>query len=478
MSIITCYLLSIKGEKEMKIIVLNGSPKGELSVTMQYVAFLAKNYPEHEFNIVHIAQRIKRFEKDPFTFTQVIDQVRASDAVIWGFPLYILMVHAHYKRFIEMIFERGAQGAFEGKYTAAISTSIHFFDHTAHNYVHAICDDLAMRFFDSFSADMYDLFKEEGRQQLIEFGRQFFEAVQNQVPSQRQYLPLTYRDFSYQPELEPNPVGVGGKKVVILHDENQSGSNLAKMVARCKSAFDGEVTLVNIHDVDIKASCQGCLECGANNRCAYTGKDSYIEFYKSTVMTADILVYAGRIVDRYLSSYWKMFFDRIFFNTHTPVLIGKQVAIVVSGPLSQVPNLMEIFHGFFEFQGANLVGMVSDESGSSAEIDGWLDHLMARTLAYAKSAYVRPQTFLGVGGMKLFRDDIYGRLRLVFKADHRAYIRMGIYKTFPQREVNTSLLNTFIVPMVNIPFVRGKFDKMIKKQMVQPLMQLVEKTKV
>ncbi len=87
----------------MKIIVLNGSPKGELSVTMQYVAYLAKLYPQHEFNIVHIAQRIKRLENDRTAFDQVIDQVRAADAVLWGFPLYILIVHAHYKRFIELI---------------------------------------------------------------------------------------------------------------------------------------------------------------------------------------------------------------------------------------------------------------------------------------------------------------------------------------------------------------------------------------
>ena len=76
----------------MKIIVLNGSPKGELSVTLQYVNYLAKTFPQHEFNVVHIAQRIKRIEGDRPTFDGIIDQVRASDAVIWAFPLYILLV--------------------------------------------------------------------------------------------------------------------------------------------------------------------------------------------------------------------------------------------------------------------------------------------------------------------------------------------------------------------------------------------------
>ena len=459
----------------MKITVLNGSPKGELSVTINSVAYLAKIYPQHEFNIIHIAQRIKRLETDQAAFNHVIDQVRASDAVLWGFPLYILIVHEHYKRFIELIFERGAQAAFAGKYAASLSTSIHFFDHTAHNYIHSICDDLEMRFVDSFSPDMYDLLKEEGRQQLARFGQQFLEAIQNQAPTQRQYLPLTYREFSYQPELQPNPVATAGKKVVILHDEQQPDSNLAKMVARCSSALAGEVTVVNIHDIDIKASCLGCLECGGNYRCAYTGKDGFIEFYKATVMTADVLIYAGRMVDRYLSSRWKMFFDRIFFNTHTPVLVGKQVAFVISGPFSQVPNLMEIFSGFFGFQRANIVGVVSDESGNSADLDRLLDQLLARALAYAQAGYLRPQTFLGVGGLNLFRDDIYGRLRIVFAADHRAFRRMDVYKTFPPSELNTALLNTFVAPFVNLPPIRKKFDKMIKKQMVEPHQKVVAK---
>ena len=67
--------------------------------------------------------------------------------------------------------------------------------------------------------------------------------------------------------------------------------------------------------------------------------------YRTQVMAADILIYAGTIVDRYLSSRWKTFFDRSFFNTHTPKLIGKQMAFVISGPYSQLPNLNEILNG-------------------------------------------------------------------------------------------------------------------------------------
>jgi len=48
----------------MKIVVLNGSPKGDISVTMQYVHFIGRNFPEHELKIVNISSRIKAIEKD------------------------------------------------------------------------------------------------------------------------------------------------------------------------------------------------------------------------------------------------------------------------------------------------------------------------------------------------------------------------------------------------------------------------------
>ena len=48
----------------MKITVLNGSPKGPLSITLQYVYFLQKAFPQHEFGVYHVAQQIKKLARD------------------------------------------------------------------------------------------------------------------------------------------------------------------------------------------------------------------------------------------------------------------------------------------------------------------------------------------------------------------------------------------------------------------------------
>jgi multimeric flavodoxin WrbA len=436
---------------------------------------LIKKYPQHEYKTVNISQRIKAIEKNQAEFDQIITDIQAADGVLWAFPLYILIVHAHYKRFIELVFERGAQAAFAGKYAASLSTSIHFFDHTAHNYMHAICDDLGMRFVESFSPDMTDLLNQAGQTKTAQFGGHFLNAIQTGAATARQYAPLNWRNFRYEPGEAPEPLNTQGKKVVILHDSRDPNSNLSRMVGRCRLAFSGDVSVINLYDIDIKASCQGCLRCGAHNECAFAGKDGFIDFFRSQVMAADILVYAGTITDRYFSSRWKMFFDRSFFNTHTPVLGGKQLVFVISGPFSQLENLREIFTGFAEYQMANLVGFASDEFGTSQEIDAMLDGMMGRAASLAEQAYAQPATFLGFAGTKLFRDDMFGRLRIVFAADHRAYQRLGFYKTFPQRDLMTILLNTFVGPLLSIRRLRQAFNKQVKVQMAAPLKHVVDK---
>ncbi|MBN1812766.1 MAG: NAD(P)H-dependent oxidoreductase, partial [Anaerolineae bacterium] len=225
----------------MKIAVLNGSPKGITSVTMQYVHYIQKMFPQHEMDIVHVAQRIKKIERDEQAFQEIIEKVRASDGILWAFPLYILHVHGNYKRFIEMIWERGAEDVFEDKYAAALSTSIHFFDHTAHNYIHAICDDLEMRFAGSFSAEMQDLLKDEGQAKLVAFADGFFEAIEMSAPTPRAYIPIIAREFDYTPGPEKSPIAADGKKVVVVTDAEPHQTNLIHMVERFKAALSGEV---------------------------------------------------------------------------------------------------------------------------------------------------------------------------------------------------------------------------------------------
>jgi len=459
----------------MKITVLNGSPKGDLSATMQYVHFIQKKFPQHDLKIFNIAQQIKKIEKDEKAFQEIIDEVKSSQAVLWAFPLYVFLVSSQYKRFIELISEKGVKEAFQNRYTAVLTTSIHFFDHTAHNYMHAICDDLDMKYVGAFSADMYDLLKEKEREKLILFAGNFLEAIENRMLTSKSFGPLTHRKFDYIPGNSEKKIDDKGKKIVILTDSEGDQTSLARMIDRFKRSFSDPVEMINLYNLDIKGGCLGCIRCGHENICIYQDKDGFVEFYNSKLKTADVLIFAGTIKDRYLSSKWKQFFDRGFFNTHTPSLIGKQIGFIISGPLSQIPNLRQILEAYTEWQQANLVDVITDEHGDSAEIDALLQNLAERLIQLAGEGYIKPSTFLGVGAMKIFRDDVWGRLRFPFQADHRFYKKHGIYD-FPQKDYKARITNRILILLTKIPSMKKEiYTHRIKAEMIKPFQKILEK---
>ena len=458
----------------MKIIVLNGSPKGDISVTMQYVHFIQNKFPQHELKIINISQRVTRIEKDEKAFQEIIDEVKASDGVLWAFPLYFLLVHSHYKRFIELISEKKSEDAFKNKYTAVLTTSIHFFDHTAHNYMSAICDDLDMKYVGGFSADMDDLLKEKERERLILFAESFFEAIENKISTPKSYKPVTYSNFEYIPGNVKDKIDIGDKKVTIITDSEDNQTNLGRMIEQFKNSLVTDVEVINLNNLDIKGGCQGCIHCGFDNICIYQDKDEYIEFYNTKVKTAEVLIFAGTIKDRYLSSRWKLFFDRSFFNGHSPSLIGKQMGFIISGPLSQIPNLRQILEAYTEWQQLNLVDFITDEYKDSAKIDALLQSFAKRLIRFADKNYIKPSTFLIVGGMKIFRDDIWGRLRFVFQADNRFYKKHGMYD-FPQKDFRTRIRNGVMILLTKIPAFKKEFIKRIKTEMIKPHQKILKK---
>jgi hypothetical protein len=105
-----------------------------------------------------------------------------------------------YKRFIELIFERKQENAFSGKYAVSVSTSVHFFDHTAHNYICGICDDLEMHYAGGYSAAMYDLMKKPERARWLAFIDNFLDAASRRIATPRIYPPIPVNNFIYQPE--------------------------------------------------------------------------------------------------------------------------------------------------------------------------------------------------------------------------------------------------------------------------------------
>lgn len=456
----------------MKITVLNGSPKGEQSVTMQYVTFMQKKYPSYSYKIINISQRIKRIEKDEKAFLEIIEEINNANAILWATPVYFFLVPYQLKRFIELVSEKNAAAAFKNKYTAIITTSIHFYDHTAHNYMRAICEDLNMKYVDYFSAHMYDLAKEKGRSQLIDFAENFFNTIEKKIAVSTHFMPLLKSNFKYWQESIVKQISARGKKVLLLSDNSNQQSNVSKMLAQFKANFIEEPEEINISKLDIKGGCIGCIQCGYDNTCRYEGKDDYIEFYNSKVKTADIIVFAGEIKDRFLSAYWKLFLDRSFFNNHSPTLTNKQIIYIISGPLSQVSDIRQIFDANTQIQRANLVEFISDEYADSSIINKIITTTAQKAIDYSMQNIKREMNYLGVGGMKIFRDDIYGPLRFPFVADYKTYKKLGIFDSL-QNGFRERLKTMLMYTLVRFSKIRDHiYKKELKSGMIKPLQKI------
>ena len=149
----------------MNILVLNGSPKGKNSITLQTVNYLDK-LSRHTFNVLHVGQRIKAYEKD---MSEAIEALNAADLIIFAYPVYTFIAPSQLHRFIELIKERGVD--ISGKFATQITTSKHFYDVTAHRYIEENCYDLGLKYVKGLSADMDDLLAERGRREAKDFFR-------------------------------------------------------------------------------------------------------------------------------------------------------------------------------------------------------------------------------------------------------------------------------------------------------------------
>ena len=129
----------------------------------------------------------------------------------------------------------------------------------------------------------------------------------------------------------------------------------------------------------------------------------------------------------------------------------------------------------YEVQQASIVDFVTDECADSAEIDGLLLSLAERLLRSANDGYAKPASFLGVGGQKVMRDDIYGRLRFPFQADHTFYKKNGLYD-FPQKSYKSRAINLIMMLLSRIPLIRKEiYTKRIKTELIKPLQKVLER---
>ncbi len=453
----------------MEFLVVNGSPKNEVSVTQQYVRWLEQRFGQHDFPRLHVARELRQLERDPAAVEEVVGRMRSADAVLWAFPVYYFLVPSQMKRFVELLFEAGAGGQLKDCYATSLSTSIHFFDHTAHEYVQAVSEDLGMRYVEGLSAGMESLLGEEFRDSLAEFWEGFADMVERGAPVGRRFAPLVPASFTYRPG-RVEPVGEKtGRRIVILSDAGKQDVNLRRMERVLTGCLADDVERIEIGKLGLKGGCLGCIRCGWDGKCVY--RDGFDRVYREKILSADALILSGGVRDRYLSARWKRFFDRSFFLGHRPVWKGKQLLWLVSGPLRQLTTLRHVLESHAQIGKSNLVDVITDEVESTAELTARLREGAARFERALIRGLRKPRTFPAVAGTKLFRDFVF-LATSIFKEDDRYYSEQGIYD-FPHKKLRRILFDRSLGLAMLWPPFRKRVQRDMRKLMLKPLERVV-----
>lgn len=443
----------------MNIFVVNGSPKGQYSITLQTINYLQKRYPAHTFEVLHAGQRIKALEKD---FSPALSLLEKADLLIFSYPVYTFVAPCQLHRFIELVKESGI--SLEGKYATQLSTSKHFYDVTAHRYIEDNCYDLGLKYIRGLSADMDDLLTEKGRKEACAF----FDYVCWSVSNDK------YEDF---PESLPSPahmpvtvpaVSDTAKtgNVVIVTDATADDVQLNNMIARFRAVFPRKTRIFNIREYNLMGGCLGCFGCAVTGKCVY--KDNFDEVLRGEIQTAQSIVYAFSIKDHSMGSVFKMYDDRNFCNGHRTVTIGMPVGYLISGNYSRETNLQTIVEARAQVGSNFLAGVATDENIPDTAIDK-----LSATLIYAlEHAYVPPQNFYGIGGMKIFRDLIW-LMQGMMKADHKFYKAHGQYD-FPQKHFGTMLKMYLVGFLISNPKIKAKMGNAMNEGMIAPYKKLLD----
>lgn len=448
----------------MKILIVNGSPKGKYSVTLQTLNYLEILHPEHEFKVLHAGQIMKKLQRD---FTPALEMLREAELIVFSYPIYTFIAPSQLHYFISLMKNSGED--FSNKFVTQITTSKHFYDITAHKYVEDNCYDMNMKVIKGLSADMDDLTTEKGQKDAEEFFRLVIWNCENGYCE-----PVIARPKAKKPVKVSDAEGVAAKSdrlAVIVTDATDEDVQIKAMIKRFTAKLPMKSKVVNISEYPIKGGCLGCFKCAVSGKCIY--KDRFDEFLRNEIQSGDALVYAFTVRDHSMGPRFKMYDDRQFCNGHRTVTMGMPVGYLVSGEYSREANLQMIIEGRAEVGGNFLCGVATDEINPDGEIDR-----LARTLTYAvQNGYTRPANFYGVGGMKIFRDLIYV-MQGMMKADHKFYKAHGQYD-FPQKQKGRLIAMYLVGGLMSLPTTskNPKVTNIMNEGMLMPYNAILEKAR-
>lgn len=460
-------------DESIRVLVINGSPKGDYSLTLQHSRYMLGQETNVEWKVLQAGEALSPIQFSTQWLEAAMRDIEWADAILWNTPVYTMLVPWQLIRLVQLIRQAGRPEVFLGKYATSMMTCFHYYDHLAEDWLRATSEDLGMAYMEGRTADNMDMLKKEHRAGMHFFMHEFLEACRSRAPLERKFAPLTRKtspvftpvksatsdeDGKLSQEKQPEQLlNESVPRTVLLTDEYGKDGNLSRMIEVFAAAYPHPIEVVDINDFPYESGCHGCLRCELVGEC--DRKDGFQDFYMDLVNTCDVLVFGMNLEERYLRPVWKLFLDRTFSNGHRTSMMGKHTAYLVAGPLRSLPNVRQFLEGKDNVGRENAMAIIGDEGEESAQLQALLEQTALRLARATAANYQKSVNFLGLGGLKLFRDLIYS-MRGVVPDDHRFYKSNGLYD-FPQKNIPRQFFNLGMGAAFQIKAVRVQaFERM------------------
>lgn len=454
----------------MKITVINGSPKGENSTTIQYIKYLQKRNPADSFSIIHAGQKIRQYAK-PEAMDEVMDDIVQADLILFSYPVYTSLAPYQLAKFIELLKKHPNSDKLEGKFVSQLTTSMHFYDFTAHRYIIENTLDLKMKVIEGLSAEMEDLLLKKGQKQLTDFYSRLKFAIKNDITAYSSGNIPGDIDFVFRSQNTDANQKKSAKDTdtVIITDCEPDNEALKNMIDEFIRIYPRPVTLINISDFRFSGGCMGCYRCATTGDCVY--KDGFQDLLRGDIQTKHAMIFAFSIKDHSMGTAFKIYDDRQFCNGHRTLVRGVYSGYIVHGALKEERNLLDLIESRAEVSETHIAGIACDESCSQKETAASLKNLSLSLDFALTRKWDKPQNFFGIGGMKIFRDLIF-IMRGLMKADHKFYKKHGIYD-FPHKRKGVIIKMQFIGLLMSIPAIRKKAEKQMTEALLKPYKKVI-----
>ncbi len=431
--------------KSMNVLVINGSPKGDYSITLQTVKYIERFNTEDKFEILNAANQISLLEKD---FSECADKIKAADIILFAYPVFTFSIPAQLYRFIELMKQNFTNGELTGKFVTQVTTSKHFFDNTAHEFIRENCLDLQMKVINGLTADMNDLITKRGQREALDFWR---------------YAKYQTKRYFDRRKKEDKKMLV--YRVAIISDVVPQDIQLRKRIDEFKEKFTYQTDEINLQELKIDGGCFECLNCSTKGECIY--KDGFQDILRRKVNSADAIVYAFKIQNHGMGSKFKYYFDRQYCNGHRTLIIDKPVGYIIEGDISRENNLMNIIHGRASVC-HNILTHIAQEGNEDIE------QLIYKLTFCLEKKIVTPQDFYGIAGMKIFRDLIYVNGGLM-KADYNFYKKEGYFDSFATNQHGLRLKMRLVGLLFKNKKLKKKMGNKFVEKMINPYQKVINK---